>query len=155
VRERSSEKYKQAVLRKLAHSSLSLRQFAAEEGIAISTLHKWRDRYEIETLDKPVSVSSDRWSSEEKFAVVLECAALSEIELNEYCRASGLYPEQVTLWKHGCIQGNMKSDDQQKKANVRAKADKKRIKELERELARKEKALAEAAAALWEENEDD
>ena len=32
--------------------------------------------------------------------------------------------------------------------NVQAKADKKRIRELERELRRKEKALAEAAALL-------
>ncbi len=42
----------------------------------------------------------------------------------------------------------MKSSDQQKKANAESSADKKRIKQLERELARKDKALAEAAALL-------
>jgi transposase len=44
--------------------------------------------------------------------------------------------------------GNMKNSDHKRKADSDSKADKKRIKELERELARKEKALAEAAALL-------
>ena len=52
------------------------------------------------------------------------------------------------MWKEACILGNMKSSDQQKKAKAAGSADKKRIKQLERELARKDKALAEAAALL-------
>ena len=39
---------------------------------------------------------TDEWPAEAKFAVVLETAALSEIELSEYCRRKGLYPEQVS-----------------------------------------------------------
>ena len=50
--------------------------------------------------------SSDKWSSEEKFSVVLEAAALSTVELSKYCRAKGLYPEQVNAWKQACIAGN-------------------------------------------------
>ncbi len=38
---------------------------------------------------------SDDWSPEQKFSVVLETAALSEIELSQHCREKGLYPEQV------------------------------------------------------------
>jgi hypothetical protein len=37
--------------------------------------------------------SPDKWSSEEKFAVVMETSSLSEVELSEYCRVKGLYPE--------------------------------------------------------------
>lgn len=148
MRERSSEEHKQSVLRRMSESSLSFRQFAIEEGIAFSTLHKWKVRFNIKNPEPSVSRSSDRWSSEEKFAVVLECATLSEIELGEYCRRRGLYPEQVKLWKQACMQGTMKSSDQEKKSKSESKADKKRIKELERELARKDKALAEAAALL-------
>ena len=148
VRARSSEDYKVSVLKRLLESSLSFRQFAIEEGIGISTLHKWKKRYNIEKPEQRVHRSSDRWSSEEKFAVVLECATLSETELGEYCRRRGLYPEQVMLWKRACIRGTMMSSDQNKKAKSDSAADKKRIKELERELARKDKALAEAAALL-------
>lgn len=132
----------------MSESSLSFRQFAIEEGIAFSTLHKWKVRYNIESAERSVKRSSNRWSSEEKFAVVLECATLSEIELSEYCRRRGLYPEQVTLWKQACMRGTMKSSDQQKKSKSDSMADKKRIKQLEKELARKDKALAEAAALL-------
>lgn len=148
VRARSSEEYKISVLKRLVESSLSFRQFAIEEGIAPATLHKWKVRYNIEKAKSSVSRSSDRWSSQEKFTVVLECATLTEIELGAYCRRRGLYPEQVALWKQACMQGTMKNSDQQKKAKSDSAADKKRIKELERELARKDKALAEAAALL-------
>jgi len=33
-----------------------------------------------------VAASSERWSAEEKFAMVVETAALSEAEQGEYCR---------------------------------------------------------------------
>lgn len=164
MRDRSSEEFKRALLQKLCESTLSFRQFAIEEGVAFSTLHKWKKQYNIERPERSVERSSDRWSSEEKFSVVLECVTLSELELGEYCRRRGLYPEQVMLWKQACIQGTMKKNDQQKQAQLSSKADKKRIRQLERELARKDKALAEAAAllvlgkkldTLRQDNEDD
>ena len=148
MRERTSETFKQSMIKRQSESSLSMRQFAIEEGIGISTLHKWKVKYPSASSETSVHRSSDRWSSEEKFTVVLECATLTETELGEYCRRKGLYPEHVALWKQACVRGNMKSSDQQKKAKTDSASDKKRIKELERELARKEKALAEAAALL-------
>lgn len=164
MRERSTEEYKQAVLRKLLNSDLSDRQFAIDEGIAFSTLHKWKSKYHLDTVDeKPEPALSDRWSPEAKFSVVLETASLPEIEIGEYCRRKGIYPEQLELWKQACIQGNMKSTEHKKQIESAVKSDKKRIKELERELARKDKALAEAAAllllqkkldALWNKSED-
>ena len=107
--------------------------------------------------------SSDKWSSEEKFAVVLETSTLSEIELSEYCRTKGLYPEQIKAWKQALIAGSTTRPSKRAKQTPEQKADKKRIKDLERELRRKEKALAEAAALLvlgkkydayWKEKED-
>lgn len=166
MRDRSSEEYKRAIVREMASSRLSGRQFAIQEGVALATLHKWKNKYRCDSPDqeKPKDIPSDNWSLEQKFAVVLESASLSEIELGEYCRRKGIYPEHVSVWKNACIQGNMKNSDHKRKADSDSKADKKRIKELERELARKEKALAEAAAllllrkkldALWDENEED
>ena len=108
--------------------------------------------------------TSDQWSAEAKFAVVLETAAMSESQLSEYCRSKGLYPEQVKAWKQACIQGQLSEAERRKQEREQAKEDKKKIKELERELKRKEKALAETAAllvlrkklnALWGEKEDD
>ena len=92
--------------------------------------------------------SSDKWSNEEKFAVVLETAALSAADLNQYCREKGLYPEQVKQWKQACIAGNTVKATRNTKLTAEQQSAKKRIKELEREIRRKEKALAESAALL-------
>jgi len=90
----------------------------------------------------------DNWPAEARFAVVLETAALSEIELSEYCRRKGLYPEQVSAWRLACITGQQTEKAQRQAEREQAKTDKKRIRELERELRRKDKALAETAAIL-------
>jgi transposase-like protein len=103
------------------------------------------------------------WSAEAKLAVVIETATLSEVELSQYCREKGLYPEQAKAWKQACLDGQRSALLQAQNEREQAKADKKRIRELERELNRKEKALAEAAAllvlrkklnALWGDNGD-
>lgn len=157
------EDHKKAVIRKLVESGLSLRQFAKLESINLSTLYSWRDKYLKAGSSLADSKSSDGWSPEQKFSIVLETASLSEIELSEYCREKGLYPEQIREWKQSCISGNQTQAQQRKQMAQERKADRKRIKELEKELKRKDAALAETAALLvlrkklnayWREDED-
>ncbi|EPM81701.1 transposase IS3/IS911 family protein, partial [Pseudomonas syringae pv. actinidiae ICMP 19068] len=73
-------------------------------------------------------------SAEARFAVVLEAAGLSEIDLSEYCRRKGLYPEQINAWRHSFITGHKPEKTQQKEDREQSRKDKKRIQELEREL---------------------
>ena len=138
--------FKETMLTKLNSSDLSISEFAKQEGINPSTLYSWRNRSNITGRSVKNKQSPDNWSAEEKFSIVLETSTLSEVELNEYCRKKGLYPEQVKNWKLACIAGNSKQTN--KKVTTEAKTDKKRIKQLEKELNRKEKALAETAALL-------
>ncbi len=161
--QRYSSQFKEAILNKLSQSGLSVRKFAEQEGINLSTLYSWQKQFNISGLKVSKVSSSDKWSSEEKFAVVLETSTLAEIELSEYCRGKGLYPEQIKAWKNNFIAGNTVKSNKRVKQTPEQKADKKRIKELERELRRKEKALAETAALLvlgkkydayWKEKED-
>ena len=91
---------------------------------------------------------AERWGSQAKFAVVLETAGLSEGGLAEYCRSKGLYVEEVRMWRAACEQANARREVQEANQAQQHKTDRRRIRELERELARKEKALAEAAALL-------
>ena len=135
------------------------------EGISEATLYNWRSQAKEQGVPVPGSgKTSDNWSAEAKFAVVLETATMSESELSEYCRTKGLYPEQVKAWKQACIQGQLNESERKKQEREQAKEDKKKIRALEQELKRKEKALAETAAllvlrkkynALWGEKEDD
>ena len=43
--------------------------------------------------------SASNWSSRDKFAVVMETAAMSQAEIAEYCREKGLFPEQLVQWR--------------------------------------------------------
>lgn len=162
--QRHSSQFKETILNKLSQSGLSVRKFAAQEGINTSTLYSWQKQFNTSGLNVSKESSSDKWSSEEKFSAVLETATLSAVELSEYCRMKGLYPEQIKAWKQACIAGNAVTKQVKRvKATPEQKSDKNRIKELERELRRKEKALAETAALLvlgkkfdayWKEKED-
>jgi transposase-like protein len=162
--QRYSSQFKEAILNKLSQSGLSVRKFSKQEGINTSTLYSWQKQFNTSGLSVTKVSSSDKWSSEEKFSVVLETATLSAVELSEYCRAKGLYPEQIKEWKQACIAGNTTTKQVKRvKVTPEQKSDKNRIKELERELRRKEKALAETAALLvlgkkydayWKEKED-
>ena len=84
-------------------------------------------------------------------------------QLNTYCREKGVYPGQIKAWREACIRGNEPQDKHLRREGV-YKQHKRRINSLERELQRKDKALAETVAllvlrkkydALWEDPEDD
>ena len=87
-------------------------------------------------------------SSRDKFSAVLETAALNAADLAEYCRKRGLYPAQITAWRSACEQANDWDRASTARLGQATKNEKKRIKDLERELARKDRALAETAALL-------
>jgi hypothetical protein len=80
--------------------------------------------------------------------VVLETAGLNEAELGEYCRRKGLFIEQVAAWRTARQDANEHPAERTRDQREQSKTDRKRIKQLEKELLRKEKALAEAAALI-------
>ncbi|CAP63923.1 transposase, IS3 family (plasmid) [Cupriavidus taiwanensis LMG 19424] len=138
---------------------------ARETGITEQTLYAWRRQMKAQGVPVPGDGKNPEvWSSEDKFAVVLETAPLNEAELAEYCRRKGLYAEQIAAWREACRSANANAGEQAREQLLQSKGDKKRIQQLEKELQRKEKALAEAAAllilrkkvqAIWGEKEDD
>ncbi len=69
-------------------------------------------------------------------------------EVAAWCRQRGLYPEQLQRWRHDCEQAASLSHDERRREAEEARQQRKRIKELERELQRKNSALAETAALL-------
>ena len=138
---------------------------AEETGISTMTLYAWRKQARAAGAVVPGDGKNpEGWSSQEKFRVVLESAALSEAELAEYCRRKGLYVEQIREWRAACEQANATAQERSRSEREQAKAARKRIRELERERKRDKAALAEAAAllvlrkkaeAIWGKDEDD
>ncbi len=78
------------------------------------------------------------WRSEDKFAVVLETTPLNAAKLAEYCRRKGLYPEQIAAWRAACQVANANAAEQAREQQHQSKEDKQRIKQLEKELHRKD-----------------
>ncbi len=133
----------------LPPNNIAIRQLSQEEGISEATLHKWRADARIKGQLLPdADAGLEGWSSRDKFAAVLETAALNEADLAEYCRRRGLYPAQIAAWRSACEQANDWDRASTARLGRATKEEKKRVKDLERELARKDRALAETAALL-------
>jgi len=147
---RYSAECKEAVLRKmLPPNNRSIREIAAEEGISEATLYNWRKAARAEGRLLPDGDQTPAgWSAADKFAAVVETAALNEAELSAWCRERGLYPEQIRQWRQACEQANDWDRTQNEKLKQAHKADQQRLKALEQDLKKKEKALAETAALL-------
>jgi transposase-like protein len=124
-------------------------ELSQETGLGLSTLYGWR--LAAQRGDESVSKSKskkERLSGAQKLAVLAETAALNEAELSEYCRKKGLYPEQVKGWREQAEQAMGGALVSAKVHREALEAEKKRTVAAERELRRKEKALAETAALL-------
>ena len=154
-----------AVLKRmLPANNMAIRHLSQEEGISEATLHKWRAEARGKGQLLPdADAGPEGWSSRDKFAAVLETAALNEADLAEYCRKRGLYPAQIAAWRVACEQANDWDRASTARLGQATKNEKKRIKDLKRELARKDRALAETAAllvlgkkaqAIWGDGED-
>src|SRR5690554_1640271 len=87
--------------------NMAIRQLSQEEGISEATLHKWRAEARGKGQLLPdADAGPEGWSSRDKFAAVLETAALNEADLAEYCRKRGLYPAQIAAWRSACEQAS-------------------------------------------------
>ena len=163
---RYSEALKASVIqRMMPPNNVPIAELVRDTGITDATLYTWRKKVRAKGVPVPGDGQNpEQWRSEDKCAAVLEAAALNETELSEYCRKKGLFPEQIARWKQACLTANAEAVEQRKQLAEERKEDRKKIKVLERELNRKDKALAETAAllvlakkarAIWGEGEED
>ena len=138
--------------------AITARALSREVGIGRSTLGRWRDearrlsgmgRQENTSSPSPGPKGPRSWSAEEKYRIVIEAAAVTETELGEFLRTKGLHAAQLEEWRRAAAEGAKAALGSGGKPRTPAdKTDKKRIRELEREVHRKDKALAEATALL-------
>ena len=126
-----------------------LSELAVEEGISEATLYNWRrDARNQGRLLPDGAAGPEGWSTTDKFAAVVESAALNDAELGEYCRKRGLYPEQIQAWRQACEQANDWAGERSRENRAEQGELRRRVRALQRDLQHKEKALAETAALL-------
>ena len=146
-----SEERRAAIVAKLLPpQNLSPREVAEQEGISLPTVYKWRKeaRAAGRCLPDADASGSKSWSSKDRFGAVVETAGMNSAQVAEYCRRRGLYPEQLARWRQDCEQAGNLSQSERRREGEELKVQRQRIRQLERELQRKESALAEAAALL-------
>jgi transposase len=129
------------VARLLPPESSAINLVSREVGIGVATLERWR----ADALANGSAAGSPRWTAAARLQAVIVTAAMDEATRSAWCREQGLYPAELDAWKRDAIAG---LGEPRAASAVEAQQDRRRVKELERELHRKDKALAETAALL-------
>ena len=154
-----TENFKKAMVQKmLMPGGPGVTRLSREIGVNKQTLYNWRDRFHyIGTGSAYTHRSPRQWTEEDKYEALLEAARLTGEDLGKWLREKGLRSEHIEKWQH-----DMKKNLNQRKRNEEIRDLRKKNKELERELHRKDKALAEMSAlvvlkkkvdALWGDEE--
>ncbi len=175
------QRFRSEMVKKLtAPNAPSQGELARETGIPQPTLSRWVR--EATTLDdvaakKSIAPGPKRKrktrgstaaaprrprerSAEEKLQIVLEAAKLSDAELGSFLREKGVFEIELLEWREMALAGL----NREPAVRPATPAEVKRARDLERELRRKDKAIAEAAAlivlkkkvqALWGDEDDD
>ena len=161
-----SEEFKKEMFKKMAMpGGLSPYFLEKEVGICRKSLSNWLQQY-VNLGDGEggfMKKKNNKFTAKQKFQLVIQFEKIKEeVEKGEFLRQQGLHTADLVDWKLEMLNAldNKTVKEKTRIKNVEAK----KIKELERELNRKEKALAESAALLflkkkinerWGESEDD
>ncbi len=127
--------------RLLPPESAALDVVSREIGVSVDTLERWRS----DSLSRPARERA--WTAAARLEAVITTAAMDEAARSAWCRKHGVYPQQLQQWRDSATQA-LAEPEEARASPQETKHDRRRIKELEREVRRKDKALAETAALL-------
>ena len=127
--------------RVLPPESASLEAVAREIGIGAGTLERWRE----DAQSRPARGRA--WTAAGRLEAVVTTAAMNEADKSAWCRSHGAYPQDLAKWRASATTA-LAAPEELRASPQATRQDRKRIKELERELLRKDRALAETAALL-------
>lgn len=151
-----SAAFKASMIRKLTgRGAVTATALARETGVSQGTLSRWKREassvVDVSSDDTPADRSkpgkrAQDWTPEEKFRAVMETNGLSDAELGTYLRRHGLHSTQLEAWRAEAMSAAMGALGGAGKG--KRTPEQRQIRRLERELRRKDKALAETTALL-------
>jgi transposase-like protein len=130
-----------AVARLLPPESASVEAVSRELGIGVGTLERWR----AEALASPAKTPI--WTATARLEAVIATATMDESAKSAWCREKGVYPAELDKWREEAIAA-LGAPEEARASPQQTRQARRRIQELERELRRKDKALAETTALL-------
>lgn len=145
-----SSAFREQALRKVhERGDRSVREIASDLGVKIGTLKGWMKEVRRNSLqggEDAVALPAGSATASGRLELLLASAGLSAEALNGWCRERGIYAHQLAAWKQAFVLGTqaeaLKPLRQERDA-LKSERD-----GLQRQLLRKDKALAEAAALL-------
>ncbi len=135
----------QAVEKVLQRGDKTINSIADELNVNHYTLKNWlRPYYQRAFMPKPPANKRPQdWDREQRFQLLMESSALEGEELNAFCRQKGIFTHHLDAWKKAFL---LPVQTATKTGSDKVLRDENQ--QLKKELNRKEKALAEAAALL-------
>lgn len=125
-----------------------LRSLARDFGVPKSTIQVWMKKAGMMSSRQINSADKDKyWSPQIKLNAVIKSTTLSEQDYGEFLRQHGLYASLVTQWKEKILESLVNVNSHRKEISTEVEKTAK-YRNLEKELQRKEKALAEITSLL-------
>ena len=147
-----SHEMKQRVVEKALKrpSGTTFDDIAKQFGVSRSSVDRWIRELRDDRRQGPSMTKKERrpqdWSNAEKLQAIIDCANRDDKSISAYCRQHGIYPHHINQWRQALIEGTSPQPATRDPSPL--KQLKEENKQLKRDLQRKEKALAEAAALL-------
>lgn len=153
--------FKEQALNKARHrGDKTLQAIADELNLALGTLKNWlKQSNKDPSFACPTDAQTSSWTAQQRLGALLESHQLKDQALHAWCREKGLFEHQLQQWmQEFCHLGKVAPTP----GDAALRQARQQNEKLERELRRKDKALAEAAAllvlqkkfqALWEAEE--
>ena len=141
---RFSKEFKEAIVKKLiSRGNKTMEQFCNENNVALSSVSRWQSEC-ANVLEMKHKKDKSKYSAEKILRIISETYSLNEEDLGIYLRKNGLHTNQLTEWRSGIL-----SSMSQPKVKLNKKDDRDiEIKDLKKNLRKKDAALAEVSALL-------
>jgi transposase len=141
----SEEQKRMWVKKFLSRGSKSIEVFCRENALSSTVIYKWVNIYGRTDDMKPLAKTPQNWTPEEKFKAVMAFDSLPVEEQGAFLRREGVHADHIEMWREK-MQKSLEPESTDKRTERGELVYK--IQGLEKELLRKEKALAEAAAII-------
>jgi hypothetical protein len=127
-----------------------LKEIALANNVGLSTLTRWMNSYKQGDVPKDPErpTTSRELTPVQKLHHISACHSLTDDALGAYCRQHGFYSHELNAWKSEFLKALTQPDVTKNQEKADLLVWKKKCADLERDVKRKDKALAEASALL-------
>jgi transposase-like protein len=136
----------QAILKVLQRGDKTIQAIADELNLNLFTLKEWLRKSRATMTHDTTQKRPADWTRAQRFQALMQSAALQGEALHSFCRAQGIFSHHLEAWKAEFIKETQQAENSRKSSSDKSLRDENA--QLKKELLRKDKALAEAAALL-------